>query len=330
MKPFGTEFCDHIAIARYAAGAWSAPSIQPLAPLSIHPAAHVFHYASTCFEGFKAYRWADGKGRIFRLPDHVARMRRSAESLVLPVPDADLLSGMVIDLVHHNLADIPEPPASLYLRPTLIGTLENIGAAAAPSTEAILYVLASPVGDYFAGGAAALKLLVEDGRERTTEQLGSTKTGGNYAAALGPTLEAKKKYGVDQVLFCPNGDVQETGAANFLLISDDEILTKSLDSTFLHGMTRDSVLRLGAEMGYKISERPFTVDELLDKVPTWEACLSGTAATLTAVGTLVHKGQEIKVRDGQPGPNRAKLQKALQDIQYGLAEDTHGWLTKVG
>ena len=330
MKPFGTEFCDHIAIARYTAGAWSAPSLEPLAPLSIHPAAHVFHYASTCFEGFKAYRWADGRGRIFRLRDHVARMQNSARSLCLPVPDADLLAGMVIDLVHHNLADIPEPPASLYLRPTLIGTLENIGAAAAPSTEALLYVLASPVGDYFAKGAAALKLLIEDEKERTTGQLGSTKTGGNYAAALGPTLEAKKKYGVDQVLFCPRGDVQETGAANFLLLSDDEIITKSLDTTFLHGMTRDSVLKLGAEMGYKISERPFTVDELLEKVPTWEACLSGTAATLTAVGTLVYKGKEIQVRDGQPGPNRARLQKALQDLQFGRARDTHGWLTEVG
>ena len=330
MKPFGTEFCDYIAIARYENGAWSAPSIEPLAPLPMHPAAHVFHYASSCFEGFKAYRWADGKGRIFRLHDHVARMRKSAASLCLPIPDADLLAGMVVDIVHKNLADIPEPPASLYLRPTLIGTLENIGAAAAPSDEATLFVLTSPVGDYFASGAAALKLLVEDERERTTAQLGSTKTGGNYAAALGPTLAAKAEFGVDQVLFCPNGDVQETGAANFLLICDDEILTKSLDTTFLHGMTRDSILKLGAEMGYKISERPFTVDELLDKVSTWEACLSGTAATLSPVGTLVYRGKEIQVRDGQPGPNREKLQKALQDIQYGLREDTHGWLTVVG
>ena len=144
MKPFGTEFCDQIAIARYSEGAWSAASIELLAPLSLHPAAHVFHYASTCFEGFKAYRWADGRGRIFRLDDHVARMRRSAASLCLPVPDADMLAKMVVDVVHENLADIPEPPASLYLRPTLIGTLENIGAAAAPSTEALLYVLASP------------------------------------------------------------------------------------------------------------------------------------------------------------------------------------------
>ena len=113
------------------------------------------------------------------------------------------------------------------------------------------------------------------------------------------------------------------------MISDDEILTKSLDTTFLHGMTRDSILKLGAEMGYKISERPITVDELLDKVKTWEACLSGTAATLSPVGTLVYRGKEIKVRDGHPGPNREKLQKALQDIQYGLAPDSHGWLTEV-
>jgi len=126
----------------------------------MHPAAHVFHYASSCFEGFKAYRWSDGKGRIFRLHDHVARMQRSATSLRLPVPDADMLANMVISAVHKNLGDIPEPPASLYLRPTLIGTLENIGAAAAPSHEATLFVLCSPVGDYFAGGAAALKLLV--------------------------------------------------------------------------------------------------------------------------------------------------------------------------
>jgi branched-chain amino acid aminotransferase len=329
MSQFGTEFCDHISITRYVDGAWQAPSFEPLAPLQMHPASHVFHYASTCFEGFKAYRWQDGKGHIFRLHDHVARMRKSAASLRLPVPDADMLAGMVIDLVAHQLADIPEPPSSLYLRPTLIGTLQNIGAAAAPSTEATLFVLGSPVGDYFAGGAATLKLLVDDQRARSTEQLGSTKTGGNYAAALGPTLDAKEKYGVDQVLFCPGGDVQETGAANFMLISDDEIITKPLDTSFLHGMTRDSILKLGAEMGYKVNERNFTVAELLDGVSRFEAVLSGTAACLAPVGALVYEGEETPVLDGKPGPNAAKLQKALQDIQYGLAPDTHGWLTEV-
>lgn len=158
MAKFGTVFCDKFSIARYEDGAWQPAALQPLAPLSIHPAAHVFHYASSCFEGFKAYRWSDGKARIFRLADHVRRMQRSADSLRLPVPDADMLAGMVIDLVAAQIDDIPAPPSSLYLRPTLIGTLENIGAAAAPSTEATLFVLGSPVGDYFEGGARPLKL----------------------------------------------------------------------------------------------------------------------------------------------------------------------------
>ncbi|MBT8474255.1 MAG: hypothetical protein KJO78_02170, partial [Alphaproteobacteria bacterium] len=103
MSQFGTVFCDAIAIAYYRDGAWQEPAIEALAPLPMHPAAHVLHYSSTCFEGFKAYRWADGKARIYRLDDHVARMQKSAASLVLPIPDADLLRGMVLDIVAHNI-----------------------------------------------------------------------------------------------------------------------------------------------------------------------------------------------------------------------------------
>jgi branched-chain amino acid aminotransferase len=329
MAKFGTVFCDEFVSVEYRDGAWQTPVMQPIGPIPLHPASHVFHYASTCFEGFKAYRWADGKAHVFRLNDHVARMQRSAASLRLPVPDAAILSRMVVDLVARHASEIPAPPSSLYLRPTLIGTEKNIGAAAAPSTEALLYVIASPVGDYFAAGAKALKLLVDDQRARTTEQLGSTKTGGNYAAALGPTLDAKAAYGVDQVLFCPHGDVQETGAANFLLLGDDEVITKPLDTSFLHGITRDSILRLAADLAYRVSERNITVSELLQLIKTHEAVLSGTAATLSPVGCLVHNGKEFVVRDGNPGPNTEKLRAALQAVQAGKAPDVHGWLTAV-
>jgi len=329
MAKFGTVFCDDFVSVEYLSGAWQQPVMRPMGPIPMHPAAHVLHYASTCFEGFKAYRWADGKARIYRLHDHVARMQKSAASLRLPIPDPAILEKMVIDLVARHANEIPEPPSSLYLRPTLIGTEKNIGAAAAPSTEALLFVIASPVGEYFSGGAPTLKLLVDDQRSRTTEQLGSTKTGGNYAAALGPTLDAKAAYGVDQVLFCPHGDVQETGAANFLLLSDTEVITKPLDSSFLHGITRDSILRLASDMGYRAVERNITVTELLQLVATHEAVLSGTAATLSPVGCLVHNGKDIKVRDGNPGPNCEKLRAALQAVQTGRAPDTHGWLTAV-
>jgi len=329
MAQFGTVFCDHFTSVRYVDGSWQQPELQAIGPIPMHPASHVFHYASTCFEGFKAYRWEDGNARIYRLHDHVARMQKSAASMHLPVPDPGMLVQMVIDLVAKQIDDIPEPPGSLYLRPTLIGTAENIGAAAAPSIEALLYVIASPVGDYFSGNGKTLKLLIDDQHERTTAQLGSTKTGGNYAAALGPTLDAKAEYGVDQVLFCPNGDVQETGAANFLLISDDEIITKPLDSTFLHGITRDSILTLAKDMAYTVNERNFTVDELLQYVSTYEAALSGTAATLSPVGHLVYNSDELAVRDGNPGPNVEKLRAALQAVQYGSVPDKHGWLTGV-
>ena len=102
MTAFGTQFCDQFATAEFTGGQWGAGALKPLAPLSMHPAAHVFHYASTCFEGFKAYRWADDSIHIFRLKDHVARMQKSAASLHLPIPDTELLTGMVIDVVAAN------------------------------------------------------------------------------------------------------------------------------------------------------------------------------------------------------------------------------------
>ena len=93
----------------------------------------------------------------------------------------------------------------------------------------------------------SLKVAVEtEEQPRSTPAFGSVKTGANYAMALGITLDAKAELGVDQVLFAPNGDVQETGASNFLLIREREILTKSLDNSFLHGVTRDSILTSGA------------------------------------------------------------------------------------
>ena len=94
-------------------------------------------------------------------------------------------------------------------------------------------------------------------------------------------------------------------------------------------MTRASVLTLAADLGYTINERHFTVPELLEWAATYEAALSGTAATLAPVGTLVYKGDEISVRDGAPGKNTERLRAALQSIQNGESPDTHNWLIEV-
>jgi branched-chain amino acid aminotransferase len=327
---FGTVLADQMSLATYANGTWSADKLVPVAPLAVHPAAHVLHYASTCFEGFKAYRWADGSIHVFRMDRHIARLRQSAQLLSLPVPDARQLEKMVLETIDRNRAQVPEPPGALYMRPVLFGTMPNIGAASQPSNEATLIVLASPVWDYFAGGMKPLRIYVEDQRHRTAEHLGVVKTGGNYAAAMGPTLAAKEKYRIDQVLFCPDGSVQETGAANFLLIREGHILTRSLDSTFLHGVTRDSLLTMARSLGFKVEERVFDVKEMIEWVRDGEAALSGTAAVLAGVGTLVlNDGTEVKVGNGDVGPVTQKLRAALVAIQNGAAPDMQGWTRQV-
>ncbi len=236
---------------------------------------------------------------------------------------------MIIDAVEANASHTPDAPGSLYIRPTLIGTLLNIGAAASPSDSAILYVMTSPVGDYFAGGVRPLTIFIETDIPRTTPQFGMVKSGANYVMALGPTLDAKRDHAADQVLFATGGDVTETGASNFFLIDDKRLITRNLDESFLHGVTRASVLTLAADLGYEIEERSVPVDELMAWADHGEAFLSGTAAVIAPVGKITVRGEHLQVGDGQPGPNTLRLREALTDIQLGKAEDTHNWLTPV-
>ncbi|MGQ0835957.1 MAG: branched-chain amino acid aminotransferase [Gammaproteobacteria bacterium] len=329
-KPaFGTVIAEHMAVATFRDDRWGPHELRRTGPIEMHPGAHVLHYASTCFEGFKAYRWADGTINVFRVDRHIARLRQSARLLALPEPDEAQTAEMIRATIDRNRSAVPEAPGALYMRPLLFGTTPNIGAASLPAAEATLIVLASPVWDYFAGGAKPLRIYVDDQNARTATHLGIVKTGGNYAAAMGPTLVARKQYGVDQVLFCPGGSVQETGAANFLMLRDKHLVTRSLDTTFLHGVTRDSLLALARSQGYRVEERVFDVAEMLEWVRSGEAALSGTAAVLAGVGSLVYRGQEHKAGTGDIGPVTRALRAALVAIQQGEAPDRFGWLTRV-
>lgn len=329
MAAFGSVFMPEMSISWFDGESWSATEVVPSDKLVLHPGAHVLHYSSTCFEGLKAFRHADGSVKIFRMDKNIERFAQSSRLLGLPQIDKAQTQQMIETIVKRFITDVPEPPGSMYIRPTHIGTEAAIGKAAVPSLTSCQYVLLSPVGDYFSGGDKALRLLLEDGAMRCPPHMGMIKSGGNYAAAMGPTLAAKSTYLADQVLFCPGGDVQETGAANFLLIDGKELITKALDESFLHGVTRNSILTLARDMGMDVQERSLSVEELLERAakPGCEAALSGTAAVLAPVGTLIHKGQDIKVGSGGIGETTLKLRRALNDIQWGKSEDTHGWLT---
>ncbi len=325
MAQFGQEFTTQMVVANFLNNQWSEPQVQPIAPLNFHPGSHVLHYSSTCFEGLKAYRWVDGSIHLFRYQDNIKRLQNSANALCLPVPSYELLEQAIFSAVKAVEEEIPELPGALYIRPTLIGTELNIGAAGRGSLEAMLYVITSPVGDYFSGGIRPLKLLIDDENMRSTPKFGQVKTGGNYAASLASVTAAREKFGADQVLFCPGGQVQETGAANFIVIKGKQIITKKTDGSILPGITRASILQLAAAKGFQVMEIDYTVQELLDWLPDCEAFLSGTAAVLSPVGALIYRGVEYSVGDGQVGEHSMQLKTMLTDIQTGKKQDLYDW-----
>lgn len=329
--PFGTILSDWMTTARADNGPFAyGGSPEPYGDFTISPAAHVLHYGSAIFEGLKAYRQTDGSLAIFRLDRHVARMVTSAARLRLPEVDPITLRQMIIDAVEANAEEVPDPPGSLYIRPTLIGTEADIGAAARPTRGALLYVVNSPVGDYFKGGIRPLTLMVETSVPRTVPQFGMVKCGANYAMSLGATLDAMAaNEAVDQMLFATDGDITETGASNFFLADDERLVTRHLDESFLHGVTRDSVLQLAHQLGYAVEERSIDPDELVDWSERGEAFLSGTGAGLAPVGSILYAGKTLTMGDGQPGRNTMRLRQALVDIQVGAAPDPFGWLTPV-
>ena len=167
---------------------------------------------------------------------------------------------------------------------------------------------------------------------RCGDDHGMVKGGGNYASALKHIQRAISEHNAQQVLFCNDKGVSETGAANFLMIDGNELITKPLDESFLHGVTRDSVLTLAKDNGMKVSEHNISIEELLERSakPECEAALSGTAAVLAAVGTFIYQGKEHTVGTGQPGPKVRALREQLNAIQWGKAPDPYGWLEPIG
>ncbi len=320
---FGTEVAPWMVRASTVDGRFDGFEVTATAPLALHPFTHALHYGSTCFEGLKAHRGVDGAVRLFRADRHAARLEESARRMSMPQPAAGLVLEMIEHVVRANLEVVPEPPGALYIRPVLMGVDPNIGAAATPSVDALLYVVASPVGDYFAGGRRALSLLVETEMPRTTPQFGRVKAAANYALALPATMAARRVHDVDQVLFAPGGRIQETGAANFLLVEDDRVVTPALDESFLHGVTRDAVLTLAVRSGFTVDERDLSVAELVACAPEAEAALAGTAAVLTEVGSFVVAGEEVRF-GGDTGAI-IRLRDALVAVQRGAADDPDGW-----
>jgi branched-chain amino acid aminotransferase len=333
---FGMFFTDHMFVADFQdEKGWYDPRIEPYGPLSLDPAASVLHYAQAIFDGLKAFRGADGRVRLFRPEKHVERLNNSARRLCIPELDPDLALQSLVEVVRVDQDWVPSSVGTaLYIRPTVIATEAFLGVR--PAKQYIYYVILSPVGAYYKEGMSPVKIRVEDKYVRAVEGgLGGAKTGANYAASLRAAEEAHAA-GFTQVLWLDGTHrkyVDEVGTMNIMMRIGDEVLTPPLTTgTLLPGVTRDSVLTLLREWGVRVSERPITIDEVVQAAhrgTLHEVWGTGTAAVISPVGELAYKGERLVIGGGRIGQLTQKLYDAIIDIQYGRVPDTHGWTVAV-
>jgi branched-chain amino acid aminotransferase len=330
---FGKQFTDRMFVMQYKTGkGWHDARIQPYQPFSLDPAAMVLHYAQEIFEGLKAFRRPDGQIALFRPMENFRRFNHGARRMCMPEVDEAFMLQSLKELVRLEADWVPHSEGtSLYIRPTLIASEPMLGVR--PADEYLCFIILCPVGAYYKGGLAPVKIWISDHYVRAAHGgTGEVKTGGNYAASLFAAREAAAK-GYDQVLWLDAREkkhVEEVGSMNICFIYDGKLVTSPLAGTILDGITRRSILDLARDMGLEIEQRALSVDEIFAGAENGrlsEAFGTGTAVVISPVGQFTYRDQTVPLGDGKTtGKVTRRLYDTLTGIQYGRLPDPHGWV----
>lgn len=332
---FGNYFTDYMFVMDYSEDlGWHNKKIVPYGDITVNPATMVLHYAQETFEGLKAYKGKDGKVYLFRPYMNAKRFKNSNERMCMPKVDEELFVACIKELVKVEKDWIPEGEGeSLYIRPFMFANEESLGVHVAKSYKFL--VILSPVGAYYPEGVNPIKIYVED--EYVRASVGGTgfvKCGGNYAASLIGQKKAES-LGYTQVLWLDGVHrkyVEEVGSMNAMFLIDDTVVTAPIEGTVLPGVTRDSIMTLLKDFGYKIEERHMAIDELMEAGKNGklkEAFGTGTAAVISPIGELYYKGEKVVVNDFKTGKLTQKLYDSLTGIQWAETEDKYNWREEV-
>jgi len=332
---FGQYFTDHMFLMEWSREqGWANARICPYQDFKMDPASTVLHYSQAIFEGLKAYRGEDNQIFLFRPTDNLERMNRGAVRMSMPRIPVDQILKALKALVYLDRDWIPDGNgATLYLRPTMIGVDPYLGLK--PSDTYLFYIIMSPVGAYYSEGFSPTKIYVSKEYVRAVRGgVGDVKTGGNYAASMLATEQAKKK-GYTQVLWldaCERKYIEEVGTSNIFFMFGDKLVTPPLGGSILGGITRDSVINLARGYGIEVEERPVAIDEVIAASQDGslkESFATGTAAVISPVGELCFDEKAYPINQGKTGPLSIKIFEELQAIQNGSMEDSHNWTVKV-
>jgi branched-chain amino acid aminotransferase len=324
---FGKYVADHMLICDYYDGEWRQPQIVPFTNLSLSPTTLALHYGQTVFEGMKAFRLADGRINVFRLDKHYDRFVKSLDRLCMAVPPKEIFTEGLLKLVETDKAWVPDQSgASLYIRPFMYASEAKFGIKI--SDEYRLIIFTGPVPELY---ARPIKVKVETDYVRAAKGgTGFAKCGGNYGAAYYPTKIAREQ-GYDQVLWTDareNKFIEESGMMNVMFVINEVLITPPLSDSILDGVTRDSLLTLATELGYKKEERPVSIEELekafRDKTIT-EAFGAGTAAVAAPIATIHISGIDYCLPSYNQDSVVNRLKQKLERIRTGREADIYGW-----
>ncbi len=336
---FGRVFSDHMVVVPYKEGqGWGRGVLQAYGPITMDPAASVLHYGQAIFEGFKAFKQQDGSIACFRPEANARRFNTSGARLAMPeLPEGRFLEAAKA-LITQDQAWVPGAIGeSLYLRPLMIATEAALGVRA--SSEYLFILLASPSGAYFPAGVKPVTVWISDDYVRAAPGgTGFAKCAGNYAASLVAQRQAKEQ-GCDQVVWLDaihREYIEEMGGMNIFFVYQEQgetvVVTPELTGTLLPGITRDSLLQIAREQGFRAEERKISVDEWRAAVAEGrmtEAFACGTAAVITPVGHVKSRQGDWTINQGETGPVAAKLRATLLNLQHGISADTHSWMLKI-
>jgi branched-chain amino acid aminotransferase len=332
---FGKMFTDHMFVMDYSTElGWHDASIIPYQPIELDPAAMIFHYGQTVFEGLKAYFSNDGRVLLFRPERNFQRMNQSNDRLCIPEIDEKLALSGLKQLINVDREWIPKSEGtSLYIRPFIISTQASLGVHASATYKFI--IIMCPVGSYYKEGIHPVKIAVESKYVRAVAGgTGTAKTAGNYASSL-KAQEVAEESGYSQVLWLDGVEkkyIEEVGSMNIFFKINGEVITPALNGSILEGVTRNSIIQLLNHWNIPTNERKISMEEVYQAYKDGlleEVFGTGTAAVISPVGELFWNNNKLVVSEGKTGELSMRLYDTLTAIQVGNESDPFGWVVEV-
>ena len=277
---------------------------------------HAIHYGTSIFEGIRAY-WNRKNLHIFRLDEHVKRFRRSGQFYNISLNFSDkVISDAIIGICKKN-----KIKKSCYIRPFYFVGDYGINLHVTEKAPTNVGIFSFLFGDLFnKNGISAGVVSWRKFSDKSTPT--QAKMGGNYLNSIIATQEAKRN-GVDEaILLDHNGNVSEAPGENIFIVRNGQLITPSLKSSALEGITRDAVIKIARDLDIDVVEREIARREL---VISDEIFLTGTAAEITPIISM----DSEKIGNGKPGIITKKMMQKYTDIVMNKNNNYSHWLTSV-